>query len=189
MTTAEIWLIVAAALALGVWLTWLRANRLDRLHRKVVSTRATLDTQLVRRAAVAAELATSGCLDPVSSVLLGQGAFEALEVDDWEGPDRAREEIESSLSAILRAALDDPEEVEALRADLVGSRLLEDLSRAWYRVQLARRFHNESVAQTQRVRRKALVRLFRLAGHAEMPQTIEIDDAWPGAVPRPGSVT
>ncbi len=189
MTTAEVLLVVTAALALAVWLTWVRANRLDRLHRKVAATRATLDTQLVRRAAVAAELASSGVLDPVSSVLMAQGAFESLEVDDWEGPDRAREEVESSLSAILRTALDDPEEVEALRADPVGSRLLDELSRAWYRVQLARRFHNESVAQAQRVRRKALVRALRLAGHAEMPQTIEIDDSWPDAVPRPGSVT
>jgi hypothetical protein len=31
------------------------------------------------------------------------------------------------------------------------------------------------------VRRKAVVRWFRLAGHAELPQTIEFDDEAPGA--------
>jgi len=189
MTTAEVLLGVTLALGLAVWLTWLRANRLDRLHRKVATTRATLDSQLVRRAAVAAELASSGRLDPVSSVLIAEGAFEALDIVDWEGPDHEREQVESGLSATLRTVLDDDGEVAALRADPVGVRLVDELAQAWYRVQLARRFHNESVAQTQRVRRKALVRAFRLAGHAAMPQTIEIDDAWPDAMPRPGSVT
>lgn len=189
LTTAEVLLAVVLVLGLFLWLGWLRANRLDRLHRKVASTRATLDSQLVRRAAVAAELASSGRLDPVSSVLIGEGAFEALDIADWEGPARQREEVESALSSTLRAVLDDEGQVEALRCDPVGARLLEELAQAWYRVQLARRFHNEAVSQAQRVRRKALVRLFRLAGHAEMPQTIEIDDAWPDAMPRPGSVT
>jgi len=189
VTTAEILLGVTLALGLAVWLTWLRANRLDRLHRKVAATRVTLDTQLVRRAAVAAELASSGRIDPVSSVLIAEGAFEALDIADWEGPDHEREQVESGLSGILCTVLDDPGEVATLQADPVGARLLDDLAQAWYRVQLARRFHNESVAQAQRVRRKLLVRAFRLAGHAEMPQTIEIDDAWPDGMPRPGSVT
>ena len=49
-------------------------------------------------------------------------------------------------------------------------------------MQLARRFHNDAVKDVQRVRRKAVVRWFRLAGHAEMPQTIEFDDELPAAV-------
>ena len=44
--------------------------------------------------------------------------------------------------------------------------LVDSLAAAWYRVQLARRFHNEAVAQTQRMRRKMLVRALRLHGHA-----------------------
>jgi len=189
MTAAEVALIVAGVLALLVWLTWSRANRLDRLHRKVAATCATLDTQLVRRAAVAAELASSGRLDPATGLLLADGAFEALGLDDWSGTAGEREEVESGLTAILRTVLDDPEEVAALQADPVAEALLADLAQAWYRVQLARRFHNEAVAQTQRVRRKLLVRGLRLAGHAPMPRTIEIDDSWPSALPRPGSVT
>jgi len=58
------------------------------------------------------------------------------------------------------------------------------LAAAWYRVQLARRFHNEAVAQAQRVRRKLLVRLLRLHGHAPMPRTVEIDDERPPALER-----
>ena len=190
MSPAEIWLVVAGVLAVLVWLTWSRAHRLDRLHRKVTATRATLDSQLVRRAAVAAELAGSGRLDPVTSLLLADGAFEALGIDAWEEDEGGhRAEIESGLTAILRTTLDDPDEVAALSADPVGSTLLDALTQSWYRVQLARRFHNESVAQAERVRRKLIVRALRIAGHAPMPQTIEIDDSWPSALPRPGSVT
>lgn len=108
------------------------------------------------------------------------------------GPDRVasstadRGLIESELSATLREALDDPEEVDEVREEPGGGELLEALADAWYRVQLARRFHNEAVAQAQRMRRAWAVRTLRLAGRAPMPQTLELDDAWPAALGRPG---
>ena len=46
-------------------------------------------------------------------------------------------------------------------------------------MQLARRFHNDAVTDVRRVRRKRVVRWFRLAGHAELPRTVEIDDELP----------
>ena len=74
--------------------------------------------------------------------------------------------------------------VEQLRDDpgLAGGPALTRVRAAALRVQLARRFHNDAVKDVQRVRRKAVVRWFRLAGHAEMPQTIEFDDELPAAV-------
>ncbi|MGN8245479.1 hypothetical protein ACTHAM_002602 [Cellulomonas soli] len=98
-----------------------------------------------------------------------------------------RGRVESELTDALRAVLDSPEEVDDLRLDPAGAELLDELSAAWYRVQLARRFHNEAVAQTQRVRRGRLVRLLRLAGHAPEPATLELDDEWPDTLGRPGS--
>jgi hypothetical protein len=44
---------------------------------------------------------------------------------------------------------------------------------------MARRFHNDAVVDVRQVRRKTVVRLFRLAGHAELPSTIEFDDELP----------
>ena len=166
-----------------------------------------LDAQLVRRATVAAELATSGLLDPVSSVLVGEAAWAALSTGtascrrpaqlSWARtscPSVARPcwrwiagGIESELSATLREALDDPDEVAALRADPAGDELVDLLASSWYRVQLARRFHNEAVAQTARARRGRLVRLLRLAGHAPEPRSLELDDAWPENLGRPGT--
>jgi hypothetical protein len=207
MRWSEITVYVTIVVALALWWVWVAASRLDRLHRKVGTSRAVLDAQLIRRATVAAELATSGLLDPVSSVLVGEAAWAALSTGTDElpadllvlvGPDDVpagggamlavdRGRIESELSATLREALDDPDEVAALRADPAGDELVALLASSWYRVQLARRFHNEAVAQTARARRGPLVRLLRLAGHAPEPHSLELDDAWPENLGRPGT--
>lgn len=219
MTWSEVAVVVVTALLLLAWWVWVAANRLDRLHRKVVASRTALDGQLVRRASAAAEIATAGLLDPVSSVLVGEAAWSALAAgtsdealtaqlgvrldlpaaSGWPGRSEAgtddaggagdavaRELVESELSRTLRTALGDPEESAELTATPLGAELLGTLAATWYRVQLARRFHNEAVAQTQRVRRKPLVRLLRLQGHAAVPHTVEIDDAWPDGLQRPG---
>ena len=76
------------------------------------------------------------------------------------------------------------ETVDALRrdGDHGGRVLLQRLRSSCTRVQLARRFHNDAVVDVQRVRRKRLVRTFRLAGHAELPHTVEFDDRLPSAL-------
>ncbi|MFS0704263.1 hypothetical protein AB6N23_07045 [Cellulomonas sp. 179-A 9B4 NHS] len=212
----DVALVVLVVLALLGWLVWVRASRLDRLHRKVGASRAVVEAQLVRRATVAAELATSGLLDPASAVVVGEAAWSALSASGADGdvpagllpddlrallradgtadappapgaaPATDRGQVESELSAALDEVLDDPDEVAALSAEPGGDELLEALAASWYRVQLARRFHNEAVAQTQRVRRGLLVRALRLAGHAREPRTLELDDAWPAGLARPG---
>lgn len=226
MNWSETLVVVGVVLLLLGWLTWVSATRLDRLHRKVVASRLALDAQLVRRAVAAAELATSGVLDPVSSVLIVEAAREAssgadsgarelmvavpdladlvestrLDAQTKRAPSRStvsnaldsglgdhRAQAESALSATLRTALDDQAELDDLYASPDSAALLDAVAAAWYRVQLARRFHNEAVAQAQRVRAKVLVRAVRLAGHAAMPQTVELDDAWPAGLRRPGS--
>jgi hypothetical protein len=207
MTWSETAVVVVAALLLLVWVVWLAANRLDRLHRKVATSRQALDHQLVRRASAAAELAAAGVLDPASSVLVADAAWSALtvggrgdgdltgEVEHAAGDPcerlpgaREREVAESDLSLTLRTALADGEEVRALEGDVLAGELLASLAASWYRVQMARRFHNEAVAQTHRVRRKLLVRVLRLHGHAALPRTVEIDDGWPDGLSRPGHV-
>jgi hypothetical protein len=202
MTWSETAVVVVAVLLIVLWWSWVAASRIDRLHRKVVASRAVVDTQLLRRASAASTLAASGVLDPVSSVLIGEASWASIAAGSPQtqgiarlpaeiGPERVdapadRGLIESELSATLREALDDPAEVEALREEPGADELLDALGDAWYRVQLARRFHNEAVAQAQRMRRGWAVRTLRLAGHAPMPQTLELDDAWPPALGRPG---
>jgi hypothetical protein len=199
---SETVVLVVAVVLLVVWWSWLAASRIDRLHRKVAASGAVVDTQLVRRASAASTLAASGVLDPVSSVLIGEASWAAIAAgspqtqgmarlpDELEGAARATADrglVESELSSTLREALDDPDEVAALREEPGADELLDALADAWYRVQLARRFHNEAVAQAQRMRRGWAVRTLRLAGRAPMPQTLELDDAWPPALGRPGA--
>ncbi|WP_171467840.1 hypothetical protein [Cellulosimicrobium sp. 72-3] len=208
MTWSETAVLVLVVAALAAWLLWVAASRLDRLHRKVMASRLALDAQLVRRASAAVDLAASGELDPASSVLVAEAAHAVL--DDDADARRLREQVpglvppdgprprrllggmaesralaESDLTATLRSALEDADDLAEVRSVPAGDELLATLSAAWYRAQLARRFHNEAVAQALRVRSKWWVRLFHLAGHAPMPVTVELDDAAPDVLVRP----
>ena len=169
------WAVVAVAvLALLTWhLTW-TAARLDRLHARVEGAWAALDAQLVRRSSLALVLANSGLLDPATSFLLAEAAHGASQA---EGPER--ELAESTLSKDLRAALDEPDVLEAVEVDAAGRLMLAELAAAMHRVQLARRFHNDAVNAAQVVRRKRIVRALHLAGHAAAPATFEMDDEPP----------
>lgn len=220
MIWSEIAIVVLLILALGTWIVLASAQRLDRVHRKVVASRLALDAQLLRRSQVAGEMAVQGILDPVSSVLLMETAHAVsssradgdqelvVAVPDLEelvglhrdevqrqGPSRGsvlqaldgslgseRESGESSLTAVLRELFDSEEEAAVLYQDPEVAAQLDGLSAAWYRVQLARRFHNEAVLQAQRVRANPCVRFFRIAGRAAMPATVEFDDAWPAGL-------
>lgn len=177
-----------AVSALVAWYLSYTAARIDRLHARVEGTLSALDAQLVRRAEATIELANSGALDPASAFFLASEASNSLEAA--EEPYAKREAIESELSEAIVAAL--PPELTALMQpadaavergdtadDAVGRAALERLLAAGQRVQLARRFHNDAVTDVVRIRRKAAVRWFRLAGFAELPPTVEFDDALP----------
>ena len=72
----DIVIAVVAVLFLGVYVSW-RAGRLDRMHTRLQAARAALDVTLVRRSSVVLELASSGFLDPATSLLLASAAHEA----------------------------------------------------------------------------------------------------------------
>jgi hypothetical protein len=174
-------LAVLLVLALLAWYLSFSAGRLDRLHHRVEGARGALDAQLVRRAEAAVELAASGHLDPASGLLVAGAAAEALEAG--ETGDAHRERSESDLTRALQVALDE-ETVQALRADPVAASMVDRLAAACHRVRLARRFHNDAVTDACRVRRKRVVRWARLAGHAPLPQTFEMDDDSPATLVR-----
>jgi hypothetical protein len=68
--------VVVVVAMLGVYVSW-RAGRLDRLHARLEAARAALDVALVRRSSVALEFASSGLLDPATSLLLASVAHDA----------------------------------------------------------------------------------------------------------------
>jgi len=171
---------IVAAIAMVVLIAWYvsyGAARLDRLHARVEGALSVLDAQLVRRAEATLELANCGALDAASALILAGAAADSLEADNTDQP--SREAIESDLTQALEVALGE-EALRHLNVDkAVGTPVLHRVAAANQRVQLARRFLNDAVTDVHRVRRKPGVRLLRLAGHAELPQTFEIDDELP----------
>lgn len=174
---AWFWAIVGFVVVAGYVVA--TSNRLDRLHARLDATRAALDAQLLRRAAVALEIAASGLLDPATSVLLASATHEARACT---GEDADREVVESSLSVALRAAFADPDAAWTLAAEPTGVALLGELEAATTKVPLGRRFFNDAVRATLALRRHLVVRWLRLAGHVSAPTFFEMDDAPPAAL-------
>jgi hypothetical protein len=177
------WTIIALALLLAVlyvfYVSW-RASRLDRLHNRVEAARAALDLALVRRASAAADLASSGQLDPATSVLLADAVHRARGAEAAE-----RDLAESDLTRALRATVGDPELRRELRdggGDADGDAddavaLLEAVEKAAQQVFIARKFYNDLAGRTLDARRKPLARVFRLSGSARAPGFFDMDDA------------
>ena len=194
VTAPRLWgwaLSIGLLLAAVGWFAMISARRLDRLHRRIESANRALSDQLLRRAQAATELALSGLLDPASALLLHQAAAGAVQagradadvaaadpfhVSGLTGFSAAREDAESDLSRALRATLEELPDGHAARGEATA-----DLAGDCFRVRLARRLYNDAVASALQLRRARLVRLFRLAGHAPLPRTFEIDDE-PAAV-------
>lgn len=173
-----LWLfwITAALLLIGVYLSW-TAGRLDRLHARIDASRAALDAQLLRRASIAQELATSGVFDPAASMVLYRAAHDARLAEEEQ-----REVAESELSQALRAVFADSAQVAEMRAVPGGEDTAAELVAAVRRVPMARRFHNDSVRAARALRRHRTVRWLRLAGHARVPVAFEMDDEPPPAL-------
>ena len=97
--------VVVAAVLVGLWCAW-TATRLDRMHLLLDSASAALAAALVRRSAVATDVALSQALDPASSLALLDAAVAAREGprDDWQA--------QSDLSAVIRMVRDAGSTVE-----------------------------------------------------------------------------
>ena len=163
--------IIAVALLVGVYISW-RAGRLDRMHTRLDTARAALDAALLRRSSVALELASSGLLDPATSLLVA-GAAHAPR----SGAPGHKALPASALPRTLRAAFAQPHFRASLAGRAGAAELLAETEAAAHQVFLARRFYNSAVTATRTARRRWLVRLFRLAGSAGPPQFFEIDDS------------
>ena len=64
-----------------IWYLTFSANRLDRLHHRVETSWANLDSILQRRAALAGEIAHLKEVDPATNLLLTSAAHQAREAE------------------------------------------------------------------------------------------------------------
>jgi hypothetical protein len=179
--TSALWFAVLGLVLIFLvagWYLSYTAARLDRLHAKVSGAWHTVETQLVRRAEAIVELANSGQLDAASAFLLVSAAADVLEMD--EDDQRKRISAENDLSAATTTVL---AQISFDGNDSSDAEWLNLLVRTDRRVQLAATFYNDAVVEVMRVRRKLLIRAFRLAGHAPLPTFIQLDEcALPGSV-------
>jgi hypothetical protein len=167
----DIVIVIAAALFIGVYVSW-RAGRIDRLHARVEMARAALDVTLLRRSSVALELATFGLLDPATSLLLVAAVHGTR-----DNTARPRDLAESDLTRALRAAFSQPGFRSSLSGKEGADELLAEMEAAAHQVFLARKFYNDVVAATREARNRPLARLLRLSGKARAPEFFEMDDS------------
>src|SRR5580700_9654437 len=127
---------------------------------------------LLRRSSVAQELATSGLLDPATSLLLAGAVYGTR-----AGGDRPRDLAESDLTRALQAAFSQPDFRASLSGKEGADELLAEVEEAAYQVFVARKFYNDLVAVTRDARNRPLARVLHLSGHAEAPVFFEMDDS------------
>jgi len=153
-------------LLLGLWYLTFSATRLDRLHHRVETSWANLDALLQKRAAIALEIAHSDLADPASSMLLTAAAYQARDAEI-----KNRSMAESGLSAALGLLISDglPHATQSEQS------LLQELSALTAKIRVAISIHTDAVSSTVLVRRKLVVRTFRLAGTAPLPVTYEFE--------------
>lgn len=149
------------------WYLSFSASRLDRLHHRVETSWATLDSLLQKRAALAQEIVAESNLDPATAYLISTSATAARDANITERSS-AESVLSESLKLVQNAALDNALELP--------SELLVELSDLTSKVKLAINIHLEAVNATRNVRSQWIIRLFRLAGKAPLPVRYAFED-------------
>lgn len=149
------------------WYLSFSASRLDRLHHRVETSWATLDSLLQKRAALAQEIVAESNLDPATAYLISTSATAARDANIIERSS-AESILSESLKLVQNAAIDNALELP--------SELLVELSDLTSKVKLAINIHLEAVNATRNVRSKLIIRLFRLAGKAPLPVRYAFED-------------
>jgi hypothetical protein len=157
---------VIFVILISLWYLSYSATRLDRLHHRVETSWANLDSLLQKRAAIALEIARSTISDPASALLLTAAAHQARDADI-----SSRSMAESGLSGALGLLLED----ESSEIGFIEKDLLRELSQLTDKIRVGIAIHVDAVNRTQMVRNKFVFRLFRLAGRAPLPVTYEFE--------------
>jgi hypothetical protein len=158
--------IILAAVIIGWYLSFL-ASRLDRLHHRVETSWATLDSLLQQRAALAQQIVAESNLDPATAYLISTSAISARKASIIERS-AAESVLSEALKLVQSSARDNSLELP--------SELLIELSDITNKVKMAINIHLEAVNATRNVRSKIFIRLFRLAGKAPLPVRYEFED-------------
>ena len=148
-----------------IWYLTFSATRLDRLHHRVETSWANLDSILQRRAALAQEIAHLREIDPATRLLITTVAHQAREAEIAD-----RSEAESGLSEAMKLLRDETD------LPKLYQELFEEFDSITDRLRTAIAIHQEAVRSTLNRRSKLIYRVFRLAGRAPLPVTYPFED-------------
>lgn len=148
-----------------IWYLTFSANRLDRLHHRVETSWANLDSILQRRAALAQEIANFKEIDPATKLLITLASHQARDAEFSE-----RSGAESGLSEALKLLVQESDIPE------IYPESFEELQSITDRLRTAIAIHREAVSATRKRRSKFIIRAFRLAGRAPLPVTYAFED-------------
>ena len=166
--------VVGVLVLAGSYVTW-TAKRLDRLHTRLDAAALSLDTQLVRRAEAADALAVAaGARGQIPPEATGRVRAAVETVRRAKAVDRVP--AENALGRTFGAVFGGPGTETPVRTEPALAAAVAELDEAMTTVGLARQFHATAVEDTLGLRRRRLVRLLRLAGHAPLPHELAIDD-------------
>ena len=160
-------LLTLLAIVIIGWYLSFSASRLDRLHHRVETSWATLDSLLQQRAALAQQIVAESNLDPATAYLISTSAISARKANIIERS-AAESVLSESLKLVQNSAQDNSLELP--------SELLVELSDITNKVKMAINIHLEAVKATRNVRSKIFIRLFRLAGKAPLPVRYEFEE-------------
>jgi hypothetical protein len=164
-------IIAVVLVASAALLAYLTAHRLDRLHIRTDLAAAALYEAFLRRHTVAVAIAEGlGPHDERAAEWLHSCAARAKHRSaDKFTPGAPQTGIEQAENDLTSALSDLPPES-------MGPHLRAEATDAGDRLEMARRFYNDAVRDTRRLREKKVVSWFRLAGSAPMPEYIELVD-------------
>lgn len=173
------WLILILVILIFIWYLSNLAGRLDRLHLKAEAARASLDAQLAHRTSAIGRLVEKLGDSDQSTSSLKNAWREALMIELAHSDSHSQWQIETGLTLQLNEIF---EAKPSLHSDPALTELMRDLAASCRRVQYAKAFHNDAQKAALEVRSRWVVRSFRLAGRARLPQVIEFDDQIPQAL-------
>jgi len=170
------WVLIFALLILiAVYLSNV-AGRLDRLHLKVENARNALDRQLALRSAICSEIAGVEVFDKNLRNRLANSIHASISEESLDIHTKNEWDIESEVTKSLCELFNKDFDITKYPNQ---KNLIQETAGATRRVQYALTFYNDAARSAIKVRRRWLVRSFRLFGRASMPVLIDFDDQIP----------
>lgn len=169
------WIVLSVGFALLVaWLASNLAGRLHQIHIRRDDLLISLRWQLIQRESLISRLLEEEFFRPQDATKISQAVEFANQQSD--APLSQYLVAESQVSGDLREIF-----AYEYQPQSTGTfSILQELAQSCYRIELARRFHNDAVGAAILLHKRWLVRVFRLAGNTMKPEPIDMDDTIPG---------